>query len=58
MNNRVRGLIAPAVATVVVVVLLVGLGDWQLRRLAWKEALIAAVETRAHAAPVDYAARV
>ena len=53
MNERARALIAPAVATVVGVALLIGLGDWQLRRLAWKEALIAAVETRAHAAPVD-----
>ena len=52
MNNRVRGLIAPAAATVIVVVLLVALGDWQLRRLAWKEALIAAVESRTHSTPV------
>ena len=51
MNARVRGLIAPAVATVVCSVLLIGLGVWQLHRLAWKEALIAAVETRARAAP-------
>ena len=53
MNARVRALIAPGVATLVGVAILIGLGDWQLRRLAWKEALIAAVETRAHAAPVD-----
>ena len=53
MNERARALIAPAFATVVGVALLIGLGDWQLRRLAWKETLIAAVETRAHAAPVD-----
>jgi surfeit locus 1 family protein len=33
------------------VALLIGLGLWQLQRLAWKEALIAAVEARAHAAP-------
>ena len=53
MNKRARGLIAPAAATVICAALLIGLGDWQLRRLAWKEALIAAVEGRAHAAPVD-----
>ena len=53
MNKRAGALIAPAVATVACGALLIGLGDWQLRRLAWKEALIAAVETRAHAAPVD-----
>jgi surfeit locus 1 family protein len=29
------------------------LGVWQLERLAWKTALIAAVDTRVHAAPVD-----
>lgn len=29
------------------------LGVWQLERLAWKNALIAAIDTRAHAAPVD-----
>ena len=53
MRPAVRGLMAPAVATLVGAAILVGLGDWQLRRLAWKEALIAAVEGRAHAAPVD-----
>jgi surfeit locus 1 family protein len=51
--RSVRALIAPAVATLVGVALLVALGNWQLRRLAWKEALIAAVETRSHAPPVD-----
>ncbi|KFC64579.1 putative surfeit locus 1 family protein (Surf1-like) [Devosia sp. LC5] len=29
------------------------LGVWQLERLAWKTALIAAVDTRVHAAPID-----
>jgi surfeit locus 1 family protein len=53
VKTRIRGLIAPAAATVLCGALLVGLGVWQLHRLAWKEALIAAVETRAHAAPVD-----
>ena len=53
MNRRIRALIAPAVATLVGVALLVALGDWQLHRLAWKEGLIAAVTDRVHAAPVD-----
>jgi surfeit locus 1 family protein len=53
MSGRVRSLVAPALATLVGVALLLALGDWQLRRLAWKEALIAAVETRVHAPPVD-----
>ncbi len=44
MNRGVRSLIAPALASLVGVAILVGLGVWQLQRLAWKEALIAAVE--------------
>jgi surfeit locus 1 family protein len=32
--------------------LLLSLGTWQMRRLAWKEDLIAKIEARAHAAPV------
>jgi surfeit locus 1 family protein len=53
VNARIRGLVAPAVATIVCAALLLALGVWQLHRLAWKEALIAAVESRARAAPVD-----
>lgn len=53
MNRRHRSLIAPAVATLAGFAVLVALGDWQLHRLAWKESLIAAVESRVHAAPVD-----
>lgn len=34
----------------------VALGMWQVRRLAWKEALIARVEAGTHAPPVDAAA--
>jgi surfeit locus 1 family protein len=45
-------LAAAAAATLVGVALLCGLGAWQLQRLAWKEALIAAADERAHAAPV------
>jgi surfeit locus 1 family protein len=53
MNPRIRSLAAPALATLLGVAILLGLGFWQLRRLAWKEGLIAAVATRVHAAPVD-----
>jgi surfeit locus 1 family protein len=47
------GLIAAAAASLVGIALLTSLGLWQLKRLAWKEALIAQVEARSHAAPVD-----
>jgi surfeit locus 1 family protein len=47
------GIIGPAIFTALMVALLATLGVWQLRRLAWKEALIAHVETRAAAAPAQ-----
>jgi len=53
MRTEARALIGPAVFTAAMVALLAGLGVWQLRRLAWKEALIARIETRATAAPVE-----
>ncbi|MEZ5924479.1 MAG: SURF1 family protein [Hyphomicrobiaceae bacterium] len=42
-------------AAAVGLAILVGLGTWQLQRLAWKEELIARVEARTHAAPVSLA---
>jgi surfeit locus 1 family protein len=48
-----RSLAAPAIATLIGLAILIGLGVWQLKRLAWKEALIAAVEARANAPAVD-----
>jgi len=53
VNARVRSLAAPAAASLIGIALLIGLGVWQLKRLAWKEALIAAVEERVVAPPVD-----
>lgn len=35
------------------IVVLIGLGNWQLRRLSWKRDLIAAVEARAFGAPAE-----
>lgn len=52
MRAEARALIGPAIFSFFMVALLAGLGVWQLRRLAWKEALIDRVETRATAAPV------
>ncbi len=53
---KARGLIWPAAATLVTVVFLVSLGNWQMRRLAWKEGLIAAIAARTHTEPVTLAA--
>lgn len=51
--SRVRRLILPALLALCGVVVLVELGNWQLRRLAWKEDLIARVNERPKAAPLD-----
>src|SRR4029079_10982691 len=41
------------IATLLAVILLVGLGVWQLHRLQWKEALIAERDSRLATAPVS-----
>lgn len=46
-----RGLLAPALATLVALAILVALGTWQLRRLAWKTDLTHRIEQRAAAEP-------
>lgn len=48
---RLRPLLVPALFTAVVGALLIGLGVWQLHRLAWKEAILAQIETRTKASP-------
>jgi len=53
MSGRTRSLVAAGVATLVAFAILVGLGVWQLKRLAWKDSLIAAVEARSTGQPVD-----
>ncbi len=47
-----KGLAWFTLFTLAVLALLVGLGVWQLKRLAWKEGLIAEIETRAKGAPI------
>lgn len=49
MNASARALVWPAIVAALAFAILLGLGFWQLERLAWKEALIARVESRVHA---------
>ena len=51
-RNLVSALLWPAFFSVLGVAILIGLGVWQLHRLAWKEALIAEVSSRVGAPPV------
>jgi len=46
-----RALIAAAIATVISLVILINLGNWQMERLAWKEGLIAQMQARAYGEP-------
>lgn len=50
-RSRLRSLLVPAIFTLVAGALLVGLGIWQLERLAWKDAIVARIEARTKAAP-------
>ena len=53
---RAAGLIAPGLLTLALLPILIGLGNWQWHRKAWKEDLIAKIETRRTAEPVSYPA--
>ena len=52
-----KGIRPAAIAVMVMTIILTGcllaLGTWQVNRLAWKKDLVARVEERAHAAPVE-----
>lgn len=48
-----RGFWPALAACLVGIALLLGLGTWQVERLAWKQDLIARIDQRIHAAPVD-----
>ncbi len=43
----------PTVLTALMLVVLLGLGTWQVQRLQWKENLIATIEVRTHEAPIN-----
>jgi len=47
-----RGLLGFTVLMLVGLAVLIGLGVWQLKRLAWKEGLIAQIETRSTGQPI------
>jgi surfeit locus 1 family protein len=51
---RMRSLVVPGIAALLALGILVGLGSWQVSRLAWKNGLVAQVEqrTRAPAIPL------
>jgi surfeit locus 1 family protein len=50
-SDRRRGLLVPAVLTLAALIVLVGLGRWQLERKTWKEQLIARLTERFAAPP-------
>ena len=45
-RSRRRGLVVPSVTAACAFAVLIGLGTWQVQRLAWKEALIATLSER------------
>jgi surfeit locus 1 family protein len=51
-RSPIRKLVWPTIATLIAFAILCSLGTWQLRRMAWKEALIAQVDSRLKDAPV------
>jgi surfeit locus 1 family protein len=53
MSARLRSLLWLGLLSLLGMVALIGLGLWQLERLAWKEALIGEVSARVAAPPVD-----
>jgi surfeit locus 1 family protein len=55
MLDRRAGLLWPTVFSALGFVFLLGLGTWQLQRMAWKEGLIAQIEQRVVAPPTPFA---
>jgi surfeit locus 1 family protein len=57
MSGVARRLLVPALSTIVMLIILIGLGVWQLKRLAWKEGILAQIaQAEMHlAVPLDTA---
>ena len=53
-RHKPRSLLVPAIFTLFGVLVLCGLGFWQLERKAWKEGLIAAIDARVGAPPIAF----
>lgn len=59
MSRRVfRPRLVPALATLVALAILIGLGSWQMERLSWKTDLIARIQAGLAAEPVDLPAEI
>lgn len=52
-RRSTRSVAIATVATAIALAILIGLGLWQLDRLTWKQALIATLQDRLSASPVD-----
>ena len=55
MTVNARNLLWPGAMTAAMLIVLVGLGSWQVKRLFWKEALLAQITNAELAAPVPLA---
>lgn len=51
-----RRILWPTIAAAIAFAILIGLGTWQVQRLQWKEDLLATIDARIDAEPVDLAA--
>lgn len=48
------GLVLPTILTIAALAVLIGLGTWQLQRMAWKDGLLAQIAERMAAPPVPF----
>ena len=46
-----RSLLVPGLAALAAFAILIGLGTWQIQRKAWKDAIVAQIDARAHGEP-------